>query len=136
MTKANSRSNARSSRIRTLYVSGERSAATSPIAMRRRIGERIEERCIFMRSTLWQGLQITHLWRGSGAPTGSLSATGHNQIASVQIEQRRGLYQRPLRLVSRLVPTVASFPGAMSRPLAFLFGRTIGYQHGGELLCS
>ena len=79
--------------------------------MRRRTGEYMEERRISTSSACWHGLQRTHSWRGAGAPTGSLSTIGCNQINLVQIEQRMGLYQRPLCPVARLVATGTSFPG-------------------------
>ena len=109
MNQASSRWNSHCSLI--VYALGERSAATRPIAMRRRTGERREERLISTSSASWQGLQRSHSWRGSGAPVGSLSAIGWNQIELVQIEQRIRLYQRLLCPVFRLVATVISFPG-------------------------
>lgn len=79
--------------------------------MRKRVGERKDERLISTSSALWQGLQSTHSWRGSGAPTGSLSAKERNQTKCIQIEQRMGWYQRPRRPVARLGASVTLFSG-------------------------
>ena len=115
MAQANSRWNSCCSRLAALIVWGERSAATRPIATRRRTDERIEERRISTSSALWHGLQRIHSPRGSGASTGSLSITGKNQIKLVQIEQRMSWYQRPLCPVLCLIMTGLSFPrGIMS----------------------
>ena len=113
VNQANSRWNSRCSRVGVLivYAVGERSAATRPIAMRRRTGEFMEERRISTSSACWHGLQRTHSWCGSGATTGSLSAMGCSQTNLVQIEQRMGLYQRLLCRVARLVATGTSSPG-------------------------
>jgi hypothetical protein len=139
INQANSCWNSCCSRICVLmgWALGERSAATRPIAMRRRAGERMEERRISTSSASWQGLQRTHSWRGSGAPIGSLSAMGRNQIKPVQIEQRTGLYQRPLCPVFRLAETVTPFPGSIISFVRCPFRVHCRVSAGGRsLLCS
>ncbi len=96
------------------------------------------ERRISINSPSWQLLHSTQERRGSGAPSGSFSSIGANQILLVQIEQRADLYQRVLCVVSRLGATATSLPGiiffivrAPSFPLT-----TIGERSFDPLVCS
>jgi hypothetical protein len=101
--------------------------------MRRRACERIGERCISTSKASWQDLQSTHSRRGSGAPLGSLSAIGSNQIKPLQIEQCVGLYQRFLPPTSRLLATVTSFPGII---IAYLLSFPGACRYAAWTACS
>ncbi len=110
------------------WAAGERSAATRPIAMRRRSGERTGERRISSSSAWWQGLQSVHSRRGSGTPGGSMMGIALNQVRRVQIEQREVIRLLVLRELSRRVTMVGSPPCMVSftarRPFSLPISRS------------
>src|SRR6185503_17566060 len=106
------------------------------MAMRRRRGERMGERRIWLRSIAWQLWQRTHSRRGSGAPTGSLSAIGENQMMSVQIEQRVKPRQRFLVASSLPLAIFTSCPGTILCPPAFVSRKIAGRSPQHLLQCS
>ncbi len=118
------------------YAAGDRSAATRPMATRMRTGDCREERRISASNASLHGVQRTHSWRGSGAPTASLSTMGRNQIELVQTEQRMGAYQRSRCTVSLPVTTVPS-SSDIGISLARCLFRTTRVSAGSRLLfCS
>jgi len=121
--QANCRSNSCCSRVFvfTVYALGERSAATRPIAIRRRNDECMAERRISSCNARWQALQRVHSKRGSGASIGSLTKKNSKKMKCLQIEQRKGLSQRPNCPVSCMVVSVSSFPGSIMSSFAVLY---------------
>jgi len=102
------------------YAYGDLSAATRPIAMRRRKGVWIGESRNWTSNSWWQLLHNTHSWRGSGTPSGSMRGMEWYQVRRSQIEQRviirlpdwRGLslWRATVESPSRLISLTARCP--------------------------
>ena len=70
------------------YAYGDLSAATRPIAMRRRKAVRTGERRNWSSNSRWQRLHNLHSWRGSGTSSGSMRGMKLYHMRRSQIEQR------------------------------------------------